>query len=129
MLSRSIVVQSLRSIRDRFFDTRQKNDVQGTSDDVTGPSLDNLSVRHDSLNFISIYLPDALLKVHTTAIYVRNVILAYYVLITDSIHCMHVNVHYYHITSSLCLFNSTNGVLIQVRSIHNILNKIIIIIW
>lgn len=88
MLSRSIVVQSLRSIRDRFFDTRrqklEQSDVKGTSDDVTGPSLDNLSVRHDSLNFLSIYLPDALLQVHT-AIYVRNVILAYYVLITDSI--------------------------------------------
>jgi len=68
MLSRSIVVQSLRSIRDRFFDTRrqkdEQSDVQGTIDDVTCPSLDNLSVRHDSLNFISIYLPDALLKVH-----------------------------------------------------------------
>jgi len=60
MLSRSIVVQSLRSIRDRFFDTRrqkdEQSDVQGTIDDVTCPSLDNLSVRHDSLNFISIYL-------------------------------------------------------------------------
>lgn len=73
MLSRSIVVQSLRSIRDRFFDTRrqrnEQNDVQETSDDVTGPSLDNLSVRHDSLNFIIIYLPDALLKVRTMSMF------------------------------------------------------------
>lgn len=73
MLSRSIVVQSLRSIRDRFFDTRrqrnEQNDVQERSDDVTGPSLDNLSVRHDSLHFIIIYLPDALLKVRTMAMF------------------------------------------------------------
>ncbi len=66
MLSRSIVVQSLRSIRDRFFDTRrqrnEQSDGQGPGNDVTGPSLDNLPVRRDFF-----YLTDVLLNLQIMA--------------------------------------------------------------
>ncbi|XP_048065538.1 F-box only protein 4 [Megalobrama amblycephala] len=77
MLSRSIVVQSLRSIRDRFFDTRrqrnEQNDVQETSDDVTGPSLDNLSVDMQFL-IMTFLSPQDLCRLGGTSTYWRSMV-------------------------------------------------------
>lgn len=87
MLSRSTVVQSLRSIRDRFFDTRrqrnEQSDGQGTSNDVTGPSLDNLSVRHDFFTF-HIYLPDVctILAYYSTYQLLHSI---HYILLTETV--------------------------------------------
>ncbi|XDV48862.1 hypothetical protein PO909_018217 [Leuciscus waleckii] len=77
MLSRSIVVQSLRSIRDRFFDKRrqkdEQSDVQGTSDDVTGPSLDNLSVDMQFL-IMTFLSPQDLCRLGGTSTYWRSMV-------------------------------------------------------
>ncbi len=71
MLSRSVVVQSLRSIRDRFFDSKRQRNEQsdglGPANDVPGPSLDNLPVRKDFLHFIFFYLTDILLNLQVMA--------------------------------------------------------------
>ncbi|XP_073675845.1 F-box only protein 4 [Garra rufa] len=77
MLSRSTVVQSLRSIRERFFDTRrqrnEQSDVQGTSNDVTGPSLDKLSVdmQFHIMTFLS---PQDLCRLGGTSTYWRSMV-------------------------------------------------------
>ncbi|XP_067268697.1 F-box only protein 4 [Pseudorasbora parva] len=77
MLSRSIVVQSLRSIRDRFFDTRrqinEQNDVQETVDDVTGASLDNLSVDMQFL-IMTFLSPQDLCRLGGTSTYWRSMV-------------------------------------------------------
>lgn len=78
MLSRSIVLQSLRSIRDRFFDTgrqrNEQNDVGAeTSHDVKGPSLDNLSVdmQFHIMTFLS---PQDLCRLGGTSTYWRSMV-------------------------------------------------------
>ncbi|XP_026126143.1 F-box only protein 4-like [Carassius auratus] len=77
MLSRSIVVQSLRSIRNRFFDTRrqrnEQSDGQGPGNDVTGPSLDNLPV--DMQFIIMTFLsPQDLCRLGGTSTYWRSMV-------------------------------------------------------
>lgn len=75
MLSRSIVVQSLRSIRDRFFDTRRHRNEQSdrSSDDVTGPSLDNLSVDMQFL-IMTFLSPQDLCRLGGTSTYWRSMV-------------------------------------------------------
>ncbi|XP_016338866.1 F-box only protein 4-like [Sinocyclocheilus anshuiensis] len=90
MLSRSIVVQSLRSIRDRFFDTRrqrnEKSDGQGSSNEVTGPSLDNLTVDMQFL-IMTFLSPQDLCRLGGTSTYwqsmVRDPVLWKYFLLRD----------------------------------------------
>lgn len=78
MLTRNIVLQSLRSIRERFFDTRQQSNEQndGWSEpgyDVTGPSLDNLSVdmQFHIMTFLS---PQDLCRLGGTSTYWRSMV-------------------------------------------------------
>ncbi|XP_051525497.1 F-box only protein 4-like isoform X2 [Myxocyprinus asiaticus] len=78
MLSRSIVVQSLRTIRERFFDRRQRNyDQRDAQDepnhDVTGPSLDNLSVDMQFL-IMSFLSPQDLCRLGGTSTYWRSMV-------------------------------------------------------
>uniref|UniRef100_A0A8C2BAS2 F-box protein 4 n=1 Tax=Cyprinus carpio TaxID=7962 RepID=A0A8C2BAS2_CYPCA len=77
MLSRSIVVQSLRSIRDRFFDTRrqrnEQSDGQGPDNDVTGPSLDNLPVDMQFL-IMTFLSPQDLCRLGGTSTYWRSMV-------------------------------------------------------
>ncbi|XP_016389445.1 F-box only protein 4-like isoform X2 [Sinocyclocheilus rhinocerous] len=77
MLRRSIVVQSLRSIRDRFFDTiRQRNeqsDGQGPGNVVTGPSLDNVPVDMQFL-IMTFLSPQDLCRLGGTSTYWRSMV-------------------------------------------------------
>ncbi|XP_043102102.1 F-box only protein 4 isoform X2 [Puntigrus tetrazona] len=77
MLSRSIVVQSLRSIRARFFDTRrqrnEQSDGQGPANDVTGPSLDNLPVDMQFL-IMTFLSPQDLCRLGGTSTYWRSMV-------------------------------------------------------
>ncbi|XP_051950475.1 F-box only protein 4 [Xyrauchen texanus] len=78
MLSRSIVVQSLRSIRDIFFNTRrQRNDQSDAQNepnhDVIGPSLDNLSVDMQFL-IMTFLSPQDLCRLGGTSTYWRSMV-------------------------------------------------------
>ncbi|XP_016314742.1 F-box only protein 4-like isoform X3 [Sinocyclocheilus anshuiensis] len=77
MLSRSIVVQSLRSIRDRVFDTRrqrnEQSDGQGPGNVVTGPSLDNVPVDMQFL-IMTFLSPQDLCRLGGTSTYWRSMV-------------------------------------------------------
>ncbi|XP_056629176.1 F-box only protein 4 [Triplophysa dalaica] len=74
MLGRNLVLQSLRSIRDRFFDTRQQSDGWSEPDhDVTGPTLDNLSVDMQ-FHIMTFLTPQDLCRLGGTSTYWRSMV-------------------------------------------------------